>query len=104
FAQVQAQLQRNGRSGGRAVRNKHNALLRGILHCAACGCGMNHSYTTKGNRRYRYYVCHRAQKRGWQVCPSPSLPAGEIERFVIDEIRAVGRDPRVIEETLVEAR
>jgi len=104
FAQVQAMLQRNGRSGGRAVRNKHNALLRGLLHCAACDCGMNHTYTAKGSRQYRYYVCHRAQKRGWQVCPSPSIPAGEIERFVIDQIKCVGRDPLVIKETLAQTR
>ncbi len=104
FAQVQSMLQRNGRSGGRAVRNKHNALLRGLLRCAGCECGMSHTYTAKGSRQYRYYVCHRAQKRGWQVCPSPSIPAGEIERFVIDQIKAVGRDPLVIKETLAQAR
>jgi site-specific DNA recombinase len=97
-------LQRNGRSGGRAVRNKHGALLRGLLCCAACDCGMGHTYTAKGSRQYRYYVCHRAQKRGWQICPSPSIPAGEIERFVIDQFKAVGRDPLVIEETLIQSR
>jgi site-specific DNA recombinase len=89
FAKVQALLQRNGRSGGRAVRNKHNALLRGLLRCVACDCGMSHSYSTKRTRLYRYYVCHRAQKQGWKKCPSPSIPAGEIERFVIDEIKAI---------------
>jgi site-specific DNA recombinase len=55
-------------------------------------------------RNRRYYVCHRAQKRGWQVCPSPSIPAGEIERFVVDQIKGIGRDPLVIEETLIQAR
>jgi site-specific DNA recombinase len=104
FGRVQTLLARNGRSGGRAVRNKHGALLRGLLRCAACGCGMSHSFTAKGSRQYRYYVCHRAQKQGWQVCPSPSLPAGEIERFVIDEIKCIGRDPRLIQETLAQAR
>ena len=104
FTQAQTLLQRNGRSGGRAVRNKHGALLRGLLRCAACECGMTHTYTAKGSRQYRYYVCHRAQKRGWQVCPAPSVPAGEIERFLVDQIKCVGRDPRVIKETLVQAR
>lgn len=104
FAQVQNLLQRNGRSGGRAVRNKHGALLRGMLRCTACDCGMSHSYTAKGNRQYRYYVCQRAQKRGWQACPAPSIPAGEIERFVIEQIKDVGRDPVVIKETLSQAR
>ena len=104
FTQAQTLLQRNGRSGGRAVRNKHGALLRGLLRCSACECGMSHAYTAKGSRQYRYYVCTRAQKRGWQECPSPSIPAGEIERFVVDQIKCVGRDPRVIKETLVQAR
>jgi len=104
FNRVQSLLQRNGRSGGRAVRNPHHALLRGLLQCTACGCGMSHTYTAKGSRQYRYYVCHRAQQRGWQTCPSPSIPAGEIERFVVDQFRCIGRDPVVIEETLIQAR
>jgi len=34
-----------------------------------------------------YYVCARAQQRGWQPCPAPSIPAGEIERFVVEQIQ-----------------
>ncbi len=104
FAQVQMLMKQNGRSGGRATRNKHGALLRGLLRCSTCDCGMNHTYSAKGNRQYRYYVCHRAQQRGWQECPSPSIPAGEIERFVVDQIKGIGRDPLVIRETLAQAR
>ena len=104
FDRVQTLLQRNGRSGGGAVRNKHGALLGGLLRCRACNCGMSHSYSSKGARRYRYYVCQRAQKNGWEACPSPSVPAGEIERVVIDEIKCIGRDPALIKETLTEAR
>jgi site-specific DNA recombinase len=104
FNRVQALLQRNGRSGGRAVRNKHGALLRGLLRCASCQCGMSHTYSMKGNRQYRYYVCTRAQKQGWQACPSPSVPAGEIERFVVDQIRCIGRDPVLVGATLAETR
>jgi len=65
---------------------------------------MSHSYSSKGPRRYRYYVCQRAQMNGWENCPSPSVPAGEIERVVIDEIKAIGRDPALIKETLAQAR
>src|SRR5262249_37373434 len=36
--------------------------------------------------RYHYYVCAGAQKRGWQSCPAPSIPAGTIEQLVVDEI------------------
>lgn len=102
FAAVQSQLEHNGKSGGRGVRNKHNALLRGLLRCAACDCGMSHSYSKKGNRLYRYYVCQRAQKNGWATCPSPSLPAGEIEQFIVDQIKRIGSDPAVVRDTVAE--
>jgi site-specific DNA recombinase len=104
FADTQVLLKRNGRSGGRATRTKHSALLRGMVRCTACNCAMSHSFTTRGPRQYRYYVCQRAQTRGWDACPNPSIPAGEIERFVVDEIKGVGRDSQVIRETLAQIR
>lgn len=36
--------------------------------------------------------------------PSPLPSAGEIEKFVVDQIRHVGRDPALIRETLVKDR
>ncbi|MFB3909981.1 MAG: recombinase family protein [Candidatus Eisenbacteria bacterium] len=92
WERVQRLLQRNGRSGGRAARNKYGALLRGLLYCTPCESAMSHCYTTKRGRRYRYYTCCRAQKQGWETCPSKSLPAPEIERFVVERIRAIGSD------------
>lgn len=103
FRRVQEMLSGNG-PGGSSVRNQHPALLRGILRCAACNCGMTHTYTSKGTRRYRYYVCNKAQQRGWKECPKPSVSAAEIERFVVDEIRSIGRDPALIAATVAETR
>jgi site-specific DNA recombinase len=60
--------------------------------------------TRDGSKRYRYYVCLAAQKRGWQSCPSQSIPAGEIERFVVEQIKDIGRDPRLVAETVRQAR
>ncbi len=65
---------------------------------------MSHTYTKKGSTLYRYYVCHKAQKQGWATCPSPSLPAGEIEDFVVDQILLVGQDAGVIRDTLAHSR
>ncbi len=104
FEKVQMLLNHNGRSGGRTVRNLHNALLSGILKCKACQCGMHHSYSKKRTKLYRYYVCDHAQKRGWGECPSPSLPAGEIERFVIDQIKCIGRDSTLVQRSLAQTR
>jgi len=103
WQRVQTLLQRNGRTGGSAVRNKFGALLKGLLHCANCGCAMTPSHSTKdGTKRYRYYVCTGAQKRGWHTCPSKSLPAGEIEGLIVDQIKGIGRDPSVLHQVVSE--
>ncbi len=105
FENVQALLRRNGSTGGAPVRNQFGALLKGILVCGPCGCAMTPSHTTKQKaRRYRYYVCAAAQKRGWDACPSKSVPADEVERFVVDQIRRVGSDPALRREVLAQAR
>ena len=104
WQRVQSVLSRNGRTGGSAVRNKFGALLKGILHCSACDSAMSPSHSTKnGTKRYRYYVCTTAQKRGWHNCPSKSIPAGEIEQFVVKQLRSIGRDPALVRETVTQA-
>jgi len=90
FEKAQKRLNRNRRSG--QVRNKHGALLKGLLTCRACGRAMTHTFTGKRNKRYRYYACTRAIQRGRAACPGKYLPAAEIERAVVDEIRGIGRD------------
>ncbi len=102
WQRVQTLLGRNGRTGGSEVRNKFGALLKGILRCSACNCAMSPSHTKKGNKRYRYYLCNHAQNSGWDTCPSKSIPTAEIERFVIDQIRRIGRDPALLRETLAQ--
>jgi site-specific DNA recombinase len=100
FARVQGLLRRNRNSGGKHSRNKYGALLKGLVRCKACGCAMSHHFATRGSKRYRYYVCIRAQKRGWSECPAPSLPAKQLEDFVLDQIKTLGRDPGVLDDAL----
>jgi site-specific DNA recombinase len=60
--------------------------------------------TRKGSQRYRYYVCSGAQKRGWQTCPSKSIPAAQIEQLVLGQIQQMGRDPQVLHDVLSQVR
>jgi len=69
------------------LRNKHWALLSGLLYCTSCQARMVYSYATKQGRKYPYYVCLNAQRKGWAACPSKSLPATAIEASVIGQIR-----------------
>jgi site-specific DNA recombinase len=105
WKRVQERLKANGNGDGRATkRSRCPALLAGLLWCAPCGKPMGHTYTAKGSRRYRYYRCGNADKRGTDACPSGSLPAAEIERYVVEELGAIGRDEAVVAETVRQAR
>ncbi len=99
WQQVQAQLKRNGQSGAPHLRNKHGAILKGLLQCKHCGCAMTHKFTTKGTRRYRYYTCVNADKNGWDQCPTKSIAAGEVERFVVEQICGIGSDENLVRQT-----
>jgi site-specific DNA recombinase len=109
FQKVGQVLSGNRSANGRGSSNKHGALLKGLVRCKACGCGMTHHYASDRSKagvekRYRYYVCARAQKRGWNQCPGPSLPAQELERFVVDQIRSLGKDDALLAESVRRAQ
>jgi site-specific DNA recombinase len=100
WQRVQGKLEHNGRTGGAMIRNKFGAILKGLLRCVPCKCLMTPTHSTRdGTKRYRYYVCTSAQKRGWHSCPSKSIPAGEIEHFVVERIKGIRTDPQLIAET-----
>ncbi len=96
WTRTQALLTQNARMGGKAPRVKSDARLGGLLQCGTCGCRMLHTYTKKPRARYRYYLCQKSSKQGAAACASGSIPAAEIEWFVIERIAALGRDPEVV--------
>jgi len=103
FAEVQKILQHNSQNGGASTKNKHGALLRGLLKCGNCGAAMSHTYAKKRNILYRYYMCVTKMKRGADACPTESLPAQEIEDFVVNEIRKLAKDPDLQRQVFEEA-
>jgi site-specific DNA recombinase len=104
FDKVQALLSDNGRTSPNGPRANYGAILCGLLRCKSCGCAMTPSCSVKKNRRYRYYVCVNAQKRGYRECPTPSVSAEVLESFVVDQIREIGRDPDLIAATFAEVQ
>jgi len=102
WQKVQELLQRN-RHQGSMERNASGAILKGLLHCRPCGSAMTPTYANRGSKRYRYYVCSQAQKRGWDHCPSQTVPAGPVERIVVEQIAKLGQDTGRLKRILTEA-
>jgi site-specific DNA recombinase len=102
---AQQLLRLNGCSGGPEVRNKYGALLRGVLRCKACDSAMSHTFSTRKNgKSHRYYRCVRAMKQGRSVCHGSTLPALEVERVVVDEVRSLAADRELVRRTIAAVR
>lgn len=104
FELVQAKLKLNSRNRDSATRRKTEALLRGLLYCSMCGSAMFPTYSSSGERRYRYYVCLRAQQRKEAHCFTRAVSAPAIEGAVLETVRSIGVHPRVLEGTIRAAR
>jgi hypothetical protein len=91
FERVQRCLRRKTGAGRQRPKQPSGALLMGLLECGACQALMTPGYTAKSTSRYRYYRCTRALREGNGRCPSPSLPAQEVEDYVVARLRAFGR-------------
>jgi DNA invertase Pin-like site-specific DNA recombinase len=89
----------------RAGRTRANtpALLKGLLF-GPDGAAFSPTHTRKGGRLYRYYVSQTVLKHGAGACPIGRVPAGEIEAAVIDQLRAVFRQPEIVAGTRKAAR
>ena len=65
-----------------------NAPLSGLLICKHCQQPMIATYSSKGERRYRYYVCQTAREKGWKACPTKSVSADLLEGSIVIQLRS----------------
>jgi site-specific DNA recombinase len=99
YDKVQRLIAEHRGNGGSSARNRHGALLRGLLHCAACGTSMVHAPSKNGGKLYRYYRCLNSMRKGAAACPTKAVQADRVEQFVVDRIRCIGQDPALQRET-----
>ena len=74
------------------TRNKHLALLSGLLYCDCCATPMTYSYTGKNDRKYPYYVCLNAQRRRLGGVREQVPSARVIEESVLARLRGEQQD------------
>jgi site-specific DNA recombinase len=96
--QAHAVLKQSPRKRAAGTRAQTPALLKGLLF-GPDGAAMSPTHTRKGGRLYRYYISQSVMKRGTGACPIRQIPAAEIERIVIDQIRSLLQTPEVIVQT-----
>jgi len=95
------------RANPRKTQRSHEtvpALLGGIIRCEHCDRAMTSTYTRKAGRTYRYYVCTKASKSGYDCCPVKTVAAGDIEQAVIGQVRVLFRSPEMIAQTYLAAK
>ena len=100
---VHAILQESPRKRAARTRADTPSLLKGLLF-GPDGAAFSPTHTRKGGKLYRYYVSQSVLKHGAGSCPVSRIPAGEIEAAVVDQLRAVFRQPEIVAGTWKAAR
>lgn len=88
FTEVQKILKKNQ---GKPTKPGRIYLLSGILKCGLCGGAMSgYTFTRKDNdHSYSYYKCSQHLSKGSVKCRGLSIPALQLEEFVINEIKKI---------------
>ena len=88
-------LRESPRSRAARSRAQTPALLRGLLF-GPDGRALSPSHTRKDGRLYRYYVSQAVLQGGANDAAFRRLPAGEIESLVMEQVRALLREPEIV--------
>ena len=91
FDKVQAQLSQISR---KPVKKGRSYLLSGLIRCGKCGGRMSgHTFTKKiSQKSYSYYKCTNRLQKGKVACEGLSLPANEVEDFIIQTLMALSKN------------
>jgi site-specific DNA recombinase len=93
--QVHALMKASPRKRAAGARAQTSAILKGLLFGPG-GAAMSPTHTRKAGKLYRYYISQSVIKRGTDACRVRQVPAAEIERIVIEQIRSLLLSPEVI--------
>jgi hypothetical protein len=62
------------------------------------------THTRKRGKLYRYYISQTVLKHGTEACPVRRVPAADVERAVVDQVRKLLRSPEIVVATWRRAR
>ncbi|MBR0931252.1 recombinase family protein, partial [Bradyrhizobium diazoefficiens] len=96
--QAHSILKESPRKRANNSRAKTPALLKGLVF-GPDGAAMSPTHTRKSGRLYSYYISQTALKQGRSDCPVKLVPAAELERIIIHQVRRLLQTPEVIVQT-----
>jgi site-specific DNA recombinase len=95
WQRVQDILKVSPRKRAAHSRARTPALLKGLIF-GPTGAAMTPSHTRRNGKLYRYYVAMDVLKRGAEPGPVNRIAAGDVERIVVDQLRAILRAPEIV--------
>jgi site-specific DNA recombinase len=97
-------LQESPRKRAANTRGQNTpALLKGLL-VGPNGLAFTPAYTRRGKKLYRYYVSTGVTKRSPEACSVRRVPAAEVERTVVDQVRGLICTPEIVVRSWKEVR
>jgi site-specific DNA recombinase len=103
WRRVQDILKESPRKRAAHSRARTPALLKGLIF-GPSGTAMTPSHTRRNGKLYRYYLDMDVLKRGAAPGPVSRIAAGDVERAVIDQLRAILCAPEIVIRTWRAAR
>ena len=98
-------LKNKNRTGRLAPsRFMEHALLKGLIECDCCHAAMVSTKSNKRNKIYEYYTSVRAVKEGYRKCLVGSVPAGEMDTFVLNQVANIIKSPKILQGLISEAK
>ena len=98
WRRVQDILKESPRKRAANSRARTPALLKGLIF-GPSGAAMTPSHTRRNGKLYRYYLDMDVHKRGAAPGPVSRIAAGDVERAVVDQLRAILRAPEIVVRT-----
>lgn len=94
---VKAAKKKNSEHRFLEPRSVKNTLLKGLVECECCGA-MVPTRTKQRNKYYEYYTSLKAVREGYDKCQVGSIPAAELDMFVLEKVQAIFKCPEIIQE------
>jgi len=104
FKRVQKLLTQNNGTHHSANQDKHDFLLRGLVHCKVCGSFMTPNFAYSKGRKYFYYKCTKVNKYDKDACSVKSTPAKELESLIVQRLAFLGQNKKIVARIVKDAQ